>query len=370
MDKLKVLQVIPNFGVGGAEKVVLDYLTFMNRDRVEIRAISMYKKSGSIYDQSIEQQGLDVIYLDKKPGFDLSMIPKIKYEIDKYQPDIIHSHLYTMKYLLPSLISYRKARLFHTIHNTPEKDARGIDKFCNWLAFRYLDCIPIALSNDMVSKINNYYNINSSMVVNNAVDLSKFKDVKNGNSNIRKQLGLSNDCFVIGHVGRFSHQKNHDFIVDVFNCIEQVEKKAVLFLIGDGELMNVIRKKVQMLGLEEKVYFLGIRDDIPELLADMDVFVFPSIYEGFPISLIEAQASGLWCVISENIDKTAILSNRTVSLSLNDSIETWRDTILHYMNAKKNDVVYLSDDYDIHNVVGKLERIYRANFTTNGGGLR
>ena len=357
MKKLKILHILPSFGVGGAEKLVLDYLSYFDENEVEIKAISMYGKNDTINDKFIKENKLNVLYFDKKPGLDLSMLIKIDNEIKKYKPDIIHSHMNTMKYIYLSILKNKKIKLVHTIHNEPEKDASRLDKIFNKIAFKYLKCTPVALSTELATKINTFYKVTNSKVINNGVDLEKFKNIVESKEEIRKRLSLPEKSFVIGHVGRFTKQKNHDFIVEVYKRFNEIEKNTTLLLIGEGELKKDIENKIEKLGLTNKVKFLGLRKDIPDLIKAMDVFLFPSLHEGFPITLIEAQATGVRCIISNNIDPNAILSENTISLGLDDSIDKWCKII--YDSDIVNNSYNSLDNYDIKIIIKTLIDLYK-----------
>ncbi|MTH54509.1 glycosyltransferase [Bacillus mangrovi] len=354
MKKIKVLQIIPSFGVGGAEKLVLDYLYFFDNETVEIKAISMFENQNTINDEFIREKGLDVVYLDKKPGLDLSMFIKINKIIKEFEPDVIHSHMNTMKYLI---FSKGKVKLFHTIHNEPEKDAYGMDKLANKFSFKYLKCTPITLSEELAEKANEYYGINNAIVVNNGIDFKKFISLKHSKEDLRKKLGLPTDSFIIGHVGRFMDQKNHDFLINIFAEVVKVKENSLLLLVGDGELRCYIEEKVKKLGLIGKVKFLGLRKDIPEIIKTLDVFLFPSLHEGFPITLIEAQVAGVRCVISDLIDRRIVLNIDTVPVSLNTPAREWCNTVLN--NEIKGTPIDKIDYFDINVIVKQLERKYR-----------
>ncbi|MDC3416601.1 glycosyltransferase [Aquibacillus salsiterrae] len=357
MEKLKVLQVIPSFGVGGAEKLVLDYLTYFDKEKVDIKAISMYGNKNTIYDDFIRDKGLNVVYLDKKPGVDLSMVLKMKKIIKEFKPDIIHSHMNSMKYIIYSVINNKQVKMFHTLHNEPEKDAKGLDKYFNKFSFKYLNCIPIALTDELATKVNSYYGLESAIVVNNGINLDKFKNEKEDKKHIRRSLNLPPDSFIVGHVGRFMGQKNHEFIIDVFKKVVNVKKDSLLILVGEGELKRDIEEKVIALGLSDKVKFLGLRKDIPELLKSFDAFLFPSFHEGYPITLIEAQAAGVRCVISNSIDSRCVLSNDTISVSLEATPEEWCDVIIdENIKGTPTDTI---ESFDIKGVVKQLEKLYR-----------
>lgn len=359
MKKLKVLQIIPSFGVGGAEKIVLDYLTYFDKNKVEIKAISMYQNMDTIYDRFIKENKLDVVYLDKKPGLDLSIINKINKVINDFNPNIIHSHLYTIKYYLPAILNKKKIKIFHTIHSDPEYDGGKVDKYFNKIAFKYFNCTPIALSNELKTKVDEFYGITTTIVINNAIDFKKFSNVTKNKEEIKQSLNLPIDSFIIGHVGRFVEQKNHKFIINVFNEFSKIKENTYLILVGEGKLKKEIEDMAYSLNLSNRIKFLGVRNDIPELLKIMNVFLFPSMLEGFPLTLIEAQAAGVRCVISNKIDDNTILSKNTVCLDLNQPIADWCKALMDTkVEEIENNLFY---KYDIKHIVDELEKVYRIN---------
>ena len=132
---------------------------------------------------------------------------------------------------------------------------------------------------------------------------------------------------MIGHVGRFMNPKNHTFIIDIFNQFHKDHPNSYLMLVGEGELKTSIQDKVRTLGLEDYVIFTGLRSDVNELLQAMDVFLFPSLYEGLPVSIIEAQAAGLPCLISDKVPIECKKTDLVYQLSLEDSVNIWADKI-------------------------------------------
>ena len=196
-------------------------------------------------------------------------------------------------------------------------------------------------------------------VFKNAIDLDKFKYDEEVRTEVRKELGIT-DKFVVGHVGRFCYQKNHDFLVDVFNEVHKENKKSVLLLVGIGELQDKIKEKVRQLGLTESVIFLNARKDVHRLYQAMDVFVLPSRYEGLPVVGVEAQASGLPCVISDQMTKETVIIKETKVQSLFDGVDSWCKAILI---CKSNNRRCTKDDltasgFDIKNESRTLESYY------------
>lgn len=154
-------------------------------------------------------------------------------------------------------------------------------------------------------------------LLHNAIDTNVYCFDEVARERLRKEMGLE-DKFVVGHVGRFNQQKNHAFLIDVFQELHQRNPRARLVLVGKGELEEAVRQKVCALGLEEYVIFTGVRQDIPQLLSAFDVFLFPSLYEGMPNTVIEAQATGLPCVISDSITREADITGLVSYLKLGD----------------------------------------------------
>lgn len=164
--------------------------------------------------------------------------------------------------------------------------------------------------------------------VNNPTDFEQFRSTKK-REEIRKELGISEKMFVFGNVARLTKEKNHSFLLNVFSVVHSRQKNSCLLLIGDGKLRSSLEQQAKRLGISEKVRFLGFRKDTPDLLATMDVFVFPSLFEGLGISLLEAQAAGLPSVISENVPKEATIIEPLVTrLPLSASVERWADAVL------------------------------------------
>lgn len=173
-------------------------------------------------------------------------------------------------------------------------------------------------------------------LVHNAVDLSVYCYDPAGRSKLRKELALDNKL-VIGHVGRFSKQKNHQFLVSVFQEIMKLNNNAALLLVGEGELQNEVYQQARMMGIQDSIVFTGVRFDIPQLLSAMDVFVFPSLYEGMPNTVIEAQATGLPCVIADTITPEADITESVQFLSLEDSPAIWAAVALDAATKERRD---------------------------------
>lgn len=198
------------------------------------------------------------------------------------------------------------------------------------------------------------------LVLNNAIDSKEF--LFNGDTRIKKRKELNiNNRFVVGHVGRFDSPKNHDLLIDIFKVVHDKNNNSLLLLVGDGELRNQIEKKVDGLGLNDSVIFTGVRSDISDLMQVMDVLVFPSLYEGLPVTLIEAQASGLPCIISDNISEEVKITELVKFISIDNNVNIWANEIAKYFNNSTRRNTYqdiAKARYDIELVASEYQNFY------------
>ncbi len=197
------------------------------------------------------------------------------------------------------------------------------------------------------------------LVVNNGIHVDKYLFNPLTREEYRQKFGYT-DKLIIGHIGRFNRQKNHTFLIDIFEEIHNIEPKAVLFLIGMGELENEIREKVRTKKLEKVVCFFGGTTDVANLLQMMDVFLFPSLYEGLPVAGIEVQAAGLPMVLSDTITTELAVTNLLKFVSLNETPRKWADTVLEHTKTLREETKpeLRRAGYDIIDTVRKLETIY------------
>ena len=193
-------------------------------------------------------------------------------------------------------------------------------------------------------------------IINNAIDLEKFAFDKKKREQLRKALNLENK-FVIGHVGRFMKQKNHEFLIDIFAEVSKKNNKAILLLIGDGPLKQVIENKVNILGLSAKVIFFGVRNDVADLYNAMDVFVLPSLYEGLGMVCIEAQVNNLYSIVSTKVPKEAQISSDIEFCDLGIA-DDWSDAIMQKISVAGKKRMINNDKFDIKVQAKELEKKY------------
>lgn len=195
-------------------------------------------------------------------------------------------------------------------------------------------------------------------ILHNALDLNVYQFDEQARNDIRKEFSIGDNVRIIGHVGRFSKQKNHSFLLDVFNEIHEQNRNTVLMLVGKGELEDKIKEKIKALNLEKSVVFTGVRSDIPALLSAMDVFVFPSFYEGMPNTVIEAQATGLPCLIADTITKEANVTGLVRYMPLKTP-KDWAETALNMISDTRMQTkeIMIQKGYDIESVSKDFVRL-------------
>jgi len=193
-------------------------------------------------------------------------------------------------------------------------------------------------------------------MLHNAVDLDVFRYNAVGRSSVRSSYNIRDDVMIIGHVGRFAAQKNHGFLLDVFSELHRSASKTLLLLVGCGILEDDIRRKVHTLGLDGAVIFAGVRSDIPDILSAMDVLVFPSLYEGMPNTVIEAQATGLPCVSADTITREADIAGLVTYMPLTAPPKEWAEVVLQQTGHERMDTkeVFIAKKYDIASIANEF----------------
>lgn len=196
-------------------------------------------------------------------------------------------------------------------------------------------------------------------VMHNAIDVARYQYNEVIRKEVRQELHIEGR-YVIGHVGRFRLQKNHDFLVDIFAAYHTKHPGSVLMLVGEGDELESIEEKVRKLNLQDDVIFTGGRMDVNRMMQAMDVFVFPSLYEGLPVTMIEAQAAGLPCIMSDRVPEECVLTDLVQINSLSDSPEKWSESIAQTRTAerKNQSECVLKAGYDIADNAKKLQEFY------------
>jgi len=203
-------------------------------------------------------------------------------------------------------------------------------------------------------------------VLPNAIDVDKFKYNPEERKRVRDELGIKEDEFVVGHIGKFMDAKNHEFLIKVFAKYHSKNPKSRLLLVGDGEWRPKIENWVKESGCADAIILAGLRSDIPAIVQAFDVFVFPSVYEGLPLTTLEAQASGLPCVISSNVTKDVCIGRDVLMKNLADGVESWAEAISSYdCTLSREERCIINEEritnahFNIDYAANELKRIYK-----------
>lgn len=359
-----VAQIMGKWVGGGVEAVIMNYYRNIDRTKIQFDFICDSDSTNIPYDE-IKKLGGKVIIC---PPYQ-KVLKYEKFLIDLFKKNnykIVHSNINALS-VFP-LRAAKKAgvpiRIAHS-HSTSNKKewkknlVKNILKpFSKVYANKYMCCSELA---GRWLFGNKEYDKGTVYLLNNAIDLDKYKyDEKIRNSK-RKELKIKPSTFVVGHIGRFVEQKNHRFLIDIFNEIHKKNNDSLLLLAGQGPLMDEMKEKVHNLGLDDNVQFLGQRNDANELYQAFDLFLLPSLYEGLPLVGVEAQASGNLCYLSNDMTKETKVLDSTKFMSLENTAEEWANAILKDAKRyKKHDTKEEVSKYgfNIEKEAEKLEKKY------------
>ncbi len=354
---LRVLHCVNNMHRAGLETMLMNYYRNIDRTRIQFDFLT-HRPYRSDYDDEIESLGGNVYYAPR-------LYPKNYLAYFSYMKDffashpeykIVHSHIDSMSYL--PLLAAKKSqipiRIAHS-HNTaidldfkyPLKQIFKMN-ICT-VATNYLACG--AEAGRFLFKNKEFG------IVPNAIDADKFCFCDAAREAKRAELALDG-AFVVGNIGRFSYQKNHEFLLKVFSEVLKFEPSAVLLLVGTGENEEKIKSQAKKLGIYEKVCFAGTRSDVSSLYSAMDVLVMPSRFEGVPVVGIEAQFSGLPCVFSNKVPREVAFTDGCTFLDLKIGVTAWADTVINFGKNGRKCEPFPESVYRIENATECLERYY------------
>lgn len=360
---IKVLHIVPALDGGGIENLLLSYYMHMDRNKFKFDFIVYGDEKGAL-ESTFEELGSTIYHIPPRHEALFLSLKKMKEIIFSNEYDIVHAHQNLMSFIPLTIAKKRgiKIRIAHSHSNNSRADL--INKIFN------------AFFSFLVKKSANYYyacgleagkfvfgkkNVECGKVtiIKNAIDLSKFKFDKEWRDNTRKQLGVENK-FVVAQIGRFGHEKNHILTLDAFKEIVKIKNNVVLFFIGDGELKESIEKKVIETHLGKYVKFLGNCNNVYQLLSAIDVLLLPSLHEGLPLTPIEAQATGLKCIVSSKVTKEIKITELVEFLDIDDPI-IWAKKVLE--NSSNNNRVSKQKEvaqagYDIEYAAKCLQNKY------------
>lgn len=363
---LNIVQFIHGLNMGGAETLVKEYALGLDKTKFNLTILCL-KRLHTPYENLLEQAHIRIIYLSDFMilvhktnilcrGFNrLQRYYLSRKYLRQLRPDIVHVHLPLNGYVKFARLA-KTTKIFYTQHfdadrlqNYPQ-DVKAL----RWLIARYPTQL-IALNDTMREQLNQLFGISNTVVLNNGINLTRFKQAK-CKAQIRRELGIPQDAFVLGHIGRLNPIKNQSFLIKAAGQMrKQPNLNTWLLLVGDGADRAKLEQEIIRSGLQTHALILSHRTDIPDLLRAMDRFVFPSISEGLGIAVIEAQAAGIPCVVSNAVPSAVQISNLVTFKSLQEPVKNWVHAILQappmpqYTHLEK---------WDIAAIIRQLEELY------------
>lgn len=368
---IKVLQVHGGMQCGGTEAVIMNWYRNIDKDKIQFDFTTMQEHECA-YDNEIKSLGGNIIYVSPRSKVgNLNHFKEIYKTIKNNGPyDAVHSHMNFHGGLvaLAARLAGVKTIICHA-HNTEDVTEQTIKRKLELFILRKLMKF---CSTDLLAcgkEAGNFVFGNKTKfdLINNAVDMEKFKPIDSLRfeliRDIKDKYNL-NDTLILGHVGRFNDQKNHEFIVDIIEELHKKDAKFKFLFIGEGELKEHIFNKIKSKNLDENVIDLGLQDNVNIWLNVMDILVFPSLYEGLPVVLVEAQSSGLPCIISNTISPDVDLGLGLIKfLNIDNAEKIWADEILNNKISKITNKELIKEKikirgYYLEDNIKKISNIY------------
>lgn len=359
----RVLQIVNHMGVGGIQAFIMNVYRNIDKNKVQFDFL-LNQNIKESYVNEIEALGGHIFYVPaRREG-----IHKNRAALDAFfsmHPEyrIVHMHESTLSYIEPLIYAKKHGVQVRIIHSHSTK-ANG----------SALNAILHTINKQRISQIATHFFSCGNLagkwfyggtrlakkheVINNGIKISDYRFDEDMREKKRKELCVPPETYVVGHVGRFNTVKNHSFLIDVFCEILRRRDDSVLCLAGDGPLRSEIENKCNELGIIDRIRFLGNRKDINELLQAFDILMMPSLYEGFPVAVLEAEACGLPIVLSDTITREVCIKENIRLCSLSDSAAEWAKVAMSNSDYVLDNSVLYEKRYDIQNTVNRLMEIY------------
>lgn len=368
-EPIRILHVTEMLSAAGIESFIMNMYRHMDRRKVQFDFLVL-RNQKEFYDDEIEKLGGKKYYVQSSKKNTLLRIwdesRKIEMFLKKHSYKIIHIHYTTplrAPYLKAALGAGVPVRIYHA-HSAMVsgksklklliyKYYRG--KIAQW-ATDYFACSQAAAEWIFLPQLIENDNVK---IVFNGIDTQRFKYNEKKRNEIRTFLGIENQ-FVVVHTGRFIEQKNQKFVLEIFNQLSRIFPNSKLLLLGEGKLLDEMKEYAITLGIEQNVIFLGVKSNVEDYLCASDCYLMPSLYEGLPVAAVEAECTGLPCVLSENITHEVALQEDITFISLKAPIDEWCKQILKYKEHARKDgsVIVENSGYGIQVGANNLQKFY------------
>ena len=358
MGAIRILHVVPNMNSGGIENLIMNLYRNIDRTKVQFDFIVHYQKRG-FFDEEIEKLGGRIFRCTIREDNNIIKYIRDLRTIFKENPEykVVHGHMASLGFIYLKIAKKYGVpiRIAHSHGTSFLKTIKGYIKFLTFKLIKYQANVRFACSTEAGKYL--FGEKRDFQFIPNAIDMEKFAYNEQVREEVRKELGIKSQL-VIGNVGRFNLQKNQIFLLEIFQQIVSKEKDARLLLIGTGELEDTIQQKIKELQLEDNVQLLGVRKDVDRIYQAMDIFLMPSLFEGLPLTGVEAQANGLRCYFSDTITKEVSISNNIEFLSLDLTAKEWAEAILQHMHYDRNRIHIYNQNFNIKHLAKEMQKTY------------
>ena len=371
---IRVLQIIGIVCGGGVESVIMNYYRHIDRTKVQFDFI-IDGKNKSLLDDEIESLGGKVYHVTPYKENIFQYMYDV-YKIMKDNPhEIIHDNMNTMAVfsLLPAWLTGKRVRILHNHTTNAKKDGMKyyMKKFLRPIAplfaNTYMTCSYFA---GLWMYGERMMHTGKVKIIKNAIDLGKFAYSSAKRKQIRAELGVKEDTYLIGNVGRLALQKNQEFLIDLFAVYQQINLKSELIIIGEGPLHDKLQQKIKEKGLTDKIKLLGLKTNVCDYYSAMDLFLLPSLYEGLSVVTVEAQANGVPVCVSTEIPEEAVYNNNAVRIDLKASMKIWCESMDDMLRNGRTKLCQMNSNkacFSIHEEAKKIEKIYEKMHGENDG---
>lgn len=353
-NRKKIAVILPSFSIGGAENMVAQLVKYINKEKFEICVISLYQPFDTHIQRIVESSNVKIVYCMKEKNTHVKVFLNVHKALVSFAPDLIHTHMYAYAFAVPYNFIHN-TKIIHTVHNKPIKEFKSKYIKLMKLLYRMDRVVPIAISDLIENELRLLYKkLKNIELVYNPVDIDMFKTERN----VTKK---TETLFIT--VGRLSDQKNHLLLIDAFSSALKEISSIKLVIIGEGELKIMLQEKITKLNLENSIKMIGVTNNVNMYLKEADVFVLSSKYEGLPLSILEAMASGLPIIstdvggVSDIVTDNGILvmpqnceelSKAIKKLALDNQLR------LHLSKKSQQNV----KKYDVSNFARQYENLY------------
>lgn len=366
MDAIRVLEIVTDMGRGGIETMLMNHYRHLDRDAVQLDFL-VHRQKRSVYDDEIESLGGRIYRLPPLNPFSREYKRKLEEFFSAHSEyKIVHCHLDCMAGV-PLRVAKRQGVPVRIAHAHSSNQTRNIKYPLKLLFKRGISKQATILFACGEASGEWMFGGEPFTVMRNAIDAAAFCYSPDMRETVRKELFPHDSALVIGHVGSFKAPKNHLFLLDIFKEIHSKEPDSILLLVGTGGLMDTVREKARNLGLLDSVYLIGDRKDVYRVMQAMDIFVLPSLFEGLPVTMVEAQAAGLPCFISDKVPLECKITDLVTQIPLHAPAEQWAAQILSARDTERIDTYaeIVAAGFDIVESAKQLQNFYLEQWKAN-----